>query len=607
MRSIIRRFPFETAFALLGTLASIVLIEISDLHREQEAVWIRVLCASGLGLVLSLSATLFAESRLLPPGRKVVLRLVPLALALVFFLALNPAAREADFLRFFLLAAAFHLLVSFAAFSKKPNVHAFWEFNKSLFLRVLTGGLYAAVLFAGISAAIAALNALFNLGFSNTTYSILFALLAGLFFTFFFLAGVPSVVTGAPTVYPKGLKVFTQYVLIPLATLYVLILLAYEVKILVEWNLPKGMVSALILGYAVFGILSQLLVYPIRHLEENKWINTYSKSFYFLMVPLIMLLIVAIITRIGRYGITEERYFLIMLALWLSFISAWFLVSKNANILIIPISLCAVILVSVYGPQSAFSVSRRSQQAELVKLFSKYGAFSQGLLQPLQQAPAQKDESRMKDVIRYLANEHGIESLQPVVAVDVKRMSDSLALELEKKKEGNLPLSRHHLQTEAVVQLFTKLNFSDTGYYSMSAGDMQTARMENSRLIAADQADYLVPYGITDSRLLLNLQGDTLQVESYPGLSKVALSLSGERHVVNPATLISPLSRYFKQNPRVVEGAIEVPDYLLQQQLRFKGYSIRIQWTELSFTMQRSTKKVHHASGFLLIRKLKES
>src|SRR6185437_825577 len=162
--------------------------------------------------------------------------------------------------------------------------------------------------------------------------------------------------------------VFTQYVLIPLASVYVVILLAYEVKILIQWSLPKGLVSNLILRYAVFGILSILLIYPLRNQEENKWIKTYARSFYFLLIPLLALLFLAVFTRILPYGITAPRYFLIVLAGWLLFITFYFLLSQKQNIKVIPVSLCILALLSVYGPQSAFSVSRYSQMHLLTNI-----------------------------------------------------------------------------------------------------------------------------------------------------------------------------------------------------------------------------------------------
>jgi hypothetical protein len=138
-------------------------------------------------------------------------------------------------------------------------------------LRILTSVLYSGVLYLGLAAAIAATRFLFNLTFEYKIYSTLFVWIAGIYNTLYFLSGIPANTTGLQSEqsYPKGLKVFTQYVLIPLATVYLVILLAYEVKILFQWHLPKGYVSNLILGYAVFGLLAILLVYPLREQEEN--------------------------------------------------------------------------------------------------------------------------------------------------------------------------------------------------------------------------------------------------------------------------------------------------------------------------------------------------
>ena len=62
-------------------------------------------------------------------------------------------------------------------------------------------------------------------------------------------------------------------------SIYLVILFLYEMKIIVQWELPKGYVSYLILGYAIFGILSLLLVYLFRELEENKWIKWFQSFF----------------------------------------------------------------------------------------------------------------------------------------------------------------------------------------------------------------------------------------------------------------------------------------------------------------------------------------
>lgn len=75
-----------------------------------------------------------------------------------------------------------------------------------------------------------------------------------------------------------------------------------------EWQLPNGMVSALILGYISVGLLALLLVYPIREQRGNGWIKIFSKYFYLFLLPLIILLVLAVTKRIDSYGITQYRY-----------------------------------------------------------------------------------------------------------------------------------------------------------------------------------------------------------------------------------------------------------------------------------------------------------
>ncbi|MGV8878039.1 MAG: DUF4153 domain-containing protein [Sphingobacteriaceae bacterium] len=437
--SVVRRFPIEIIFSLIGTIAAIALIELDDTHMAAENWCLRIMMISNLGLVLSISATLFSASRNFTGLRILTVKGIPIFISLILLFLLNPDERQADWGRFILLALSLHLLVSCAGFFGNLETHQFWQFNKTLFLRILTGSLYSLMLFLGLSAAISAMNFLFNFNFEYDTFLILWVCIVGLFNTVFFLAGVPELsLLAKDNVYPKSLKIFTQYVLIPLATVYVIILLAYELKILLEWNLPKGLVSNLILGYAVFGILSLLLVYPLRNLEENKWIKTYSRIFYFLLIPLLILLFLAIGKRVFDYGITENRYFLILLALWLSFITVYFLISARQNIRLIPLSLLLFGLFALYGPQSAFSVSTYAQERILVNIFLQQGAFANSKLIPLHKQMEKKDAERVISTLQYLVKKNDLTSLQLYLKPDLQVVIDSLSLQKNQYDLGSV-------------------------------------------------------------------------------------------------------------------------------------------------------------------------
>ena len=137
----IKRFPFELLFALAGTIASTIKTELSDVNRAGENWCLRVMIIGNLGLLLTLSATLFAESRQLSAGKKLLTSIIATIIALSLLFVINPGIREADYVRFFLLSLGLHLLVAFAAFTNGYQIQGFWQFNKTLFLRFFNVGI----------------------------------------------------------------------------------------------------------------------------------------------------------------------------------------------------------------------------------------------------------------------------------------------------------------------------------------------------------------------------------------------------------------------------------------------------------------------------------
>src|SRR5690606_10629702 len=114
-----------------------------------------------------------------------------------------------------------------------------------------------------------------------------------------------------------------------------------------------------IIAFAVFGILSLLLVFPVRKNPENKWIGWYARAFYWIVLPLAALLFLAIGTRIFDYGFTVARFIVLITGFWLIFIALYFLLGKKENIKLVPASLIAVTLLTTV---LAFPVSVHSQK-----------------------------------------------------------------------------------------------------------------------------------------------------------------------------------------------------------------------------------------------------
>jgi hypothetical protein len=403
------RFPFTLLCAVVGTVAAVLLAESPGFDIDN--ILQRLLMTAALGVPLFTALSLYGEKQHLRRTGSLIVQALFLILLVVYFFTLpsDVTAVYEHLFRFMLLVIGLHFLVAFLPFVRGKQVQGFWQYNKSLFLRFLTAALYSSVLFIGLAIALAAADHLFGVNVEEERYAQLWIIIVGLFNTWFFLAGVPDNLDNLreTTSYPKGLKIFTQFVLLPLVFLYFAILIAYEAKIVIAWNLPKGWVSQLILWYSVVGIFSLLMLYPLRDRSDDRWIKVFSRWFFVGLIPLVGMLYVAILTRIGEYGITENRYAVLAMAIGLSVVVLYFLLSRIKDIRIVPIVLCVLALLSAYGPWSASSISERSQQSRLEGYLLEHGALAEGTIRKMEGNISYDDRVEMSSIIRYLAHWHG--------------------------------------------------------------------------------------------------------------------------------------------------------------------------------------------------------
>lgn len=409
------RFPFALTSAVIGTGAWIILF---DRSVPDSSAFLENLAAVGLlGISVFTAITLLCEKLRIPQTQTLVANLAGTGALIIYFLTLPQEIFDSPYshvIRYILLGAGFHFLIAVGPFFRQGQINAFWQFNKSLFLRFLTAFLYSSVLYCGLAAAVLAVDQLFDVNIDGDTYGQLWVFIIGIFNSWFFLSGVPENLDGldAETAYPKGLKVFTQYILLPLVFLYLVILYAYEIKIIAEWNWPKGWVGYLVLIFSILGILSLLLVHPIKDRIENAWIRFTSKYLYVALVPLVILLLLAIWRRISEYGLTERRYFVVVLALWLGAMIVYFLFSSTKSIKIIPTTLCAIAFLSAFGPWGAMGLSELHQVGRLSDVLTRTGILQNERIQKAAGEIAFEDQRRVSSIVRYLDEVHGLSALQ---------------------------------------------------------------------------------------------------------------------------------------------------------------------------------------------------
>ena len=325
------------------------------------------------------------------------------------------------------------MLVACLPFVGRGGHQAFWQHNRRILYRWLEGALYAASLFLGLALALAALDQLFGVDVPSRAYGYLWVLCTLLFHPLFFLAGVPSDYEALERddTYPGGLRAFANFVLVPLTILYLVILTAYFVKVVVTGQWPSGWIGWLVSGAATLGILTLLLTSPPSALERPAWVRQFERWFWPALLPAALMVGLAVWQRVAQYGLTERRYFLAALALWLGAVALAFTLRRARPLILIPASLAAVALLTFAGPWGAYRASERSQLGRLERLLGELGMLSDGRITPAAPGLERDGAVQAANVAGYLAETHGSRRFGAWLearGIVVRQRGDSVAL-----------------------------------------------------------------------------------------------------------------------------------------------------------------------------------
>lgn len=544
------RFPFTMASASIGTITAVYLVELNRNARYHAGAPEKLLMTCALGLPLFTALAVLAERR---PWSAAMRRLFP-AIGIVFlaayYFSLPPdvSSPVENIVRFLLLALAAHFLVAFLPFLGREDRVGYWQYNKTLFLRLLLANIYFGVLFAGLSLALLAADHLFGLDVRDTTYPQLGLVLVGIVQTWIFLGGIPDRLQelNQRTDYPPGLKVFTQFILLPLVILYFVILVTYEAKILVTGNWPEGWVAHLVLWYSVASILSLLLLHPLQTQAGHRWITTFGTWFFRGLIPLLVMLYFAIYQRIAEYGVTVNRFLVVNMAVGLTVVVLYFVLGKSRDIRIIPIVLCLLCVVSAYGPFSAFAVSERSQRNRLELYLTTHGLLADGTIQAATKPIPDDDRREMSSIVDYLLEWHGKSPLADWV--------DTVVVDTSDEYHGD-----YQTQREVLSQ---RLGFT---YAQWRGGEGRTylyysAESERSTALPLSGWSHLIEYhykGVTDSVVTFELSGDSCHVLFDTATQVLTLTRGADP---SPASAISHLdlgARIRELRDSSLEGTVD--------------------------------------------------
>ncbi|EJO5347598.1 DUF4153 domain-containing protein [Clostridium botulinum] len=403
--SSIKRFPVTI---LNSAFLAIILILISEINPKENHL-IKVALVLSIGIPLSLFIKLFFEKRNEENYHKLIATYIfGTLLLIIYYFSLPKDINMVTITKTIAINLTLYLGFLFIPyFPKKDN---FEMYTITILTGFFTTLIYSIVLFLGLSAILFTIDKLLGIIVLDKIYYYTWLFVIFIFGVSYFLATIPlknQIIT--PKRYPKLLKILLLYIVMPLLTAYTIILYIYFGKIIITMIWPSGIVSHLVLWYSIIVTGVLFFIKPLQH--ENSWANKFSKFAPKIILPLLIMMLISIGIRINSYGVTERRYYVVILSIWVFCIMLYFSFAKKLKTIVIPSTLSIVILFSVLGPFSSYSISKISQNNRLKQIFLKNNMLKTGSLKASPDI-SKEDKSEIISIVTYFHNNHNLKDIR---------------------------------------------------------------------------------------------------------------------------------------------------------------------------------------------------
>ncbi|WP_417016139.1 DUF4153 domain-containing protein [Alistipes sp.] len=106
----------------------------------------------------------------------------------------------------------------------------------------------------------------------------------------------------------RVLEVLVNWIITPAVILYAVILYVYLLKILFTWSLPEGGVAYLVFGFTITTLVVKALRLPLA----KRIFDGFYDRFSLVSLPIVVLFWVGVARRVGEYGLTVPRIYLLI-------------------------------------------------------------------------------------------------------------------------------------------------------------------------------------------------------------------------------------------------------------------------------------------------------
>ena len=402
------RFPVTIILAFMHFITGIYIAEVRNFQSD-EFIEINFLLFGSIFITAMFEMLyekyFYKKNRWLVRGVYLVITFV---VSIIFFVEYLRTNDYYNVYFFTLIPISMVLFLLIPILRKKDNRE---KYLQSVFSNFVTTGIFAAVLWIGIEIILATVNYLFfysgdSLFFRLTTYSFWF--ITEVFGASLFLSLLKKPDDNLENYeFPFIFNLLIKFAIIPLIIIYTGVLYIYMARVIISMHLPKGLISHLVLWYTAFSVFIMILITPFT--QKDKFFENFKKYFPYFSIPLIFASLFAVFQRTYQYGITENRYYVLISIFWLLFCMILYI--RNMNVTGVFISLIICFIISVYTPLSAKNVSNFSQSQRLKRILVKYGALKDGKISKITQKLTNRQGSQIHTTIQYISDNSTIAKL----------------------------------------------------------------------------------------------------------------------------------------------------------------------------------------------------
>ena len=166
----------------------------------------------------------------------------------------------------------------------------------------------------------------------------------------------------------KILRLILNFILSPAVIIYTVILYTYFIKIVFEWDLPKGGVAWMVMAF----ITATLVGRVAQSILSQRYYDWFYNRFTLIAIPPLIMYWIGSIYRIRLYSFTESRFYLMVAGLLMTIFVVMLWKERTRKYQLMALIFGAAIILFTYIPGiSAKSIGLSCQKQRLTQLISE--------------------------------------------------------------------------------------------------------------------------------------------------------------------------------------------------------------------------------------------